>query len=132
MSDMEEVEETPDEKNYVPNAPTQAVQSVVKEAHMKHKWKTPDVEDIQPKSQMKHVSAPECFHAFHNKFVANPNKYVFNKHDRYNKNIYKGYSDNFWKGFYAHDQGKFVIDFVELGIQNRITKGDIYDRAFVD
>lgn len=65
-----------------------------------------------------------------NKFSSQPNKYVFNKHDRYNKNIYAGLNEQFWKGYKAHDEGKYVVDFIELGFQHRVNSGDPYDRAF--
>lgn len=53
-------------------------------------------------------------------FAIRPNKYVFNKNEKYNQNIYKGLDDLFWKGYYANLEGKYVVDFVELGIEHRL------------
>jgi hypothetical protein len=55
---------------------------------------------------MKELAAKTTTHDFHNKFASHQNKYVFNKHDRYKNNLYKGLNENFWKGYYAHDEGR--------------------------
>jgi hypothetical protein len=49
-----------------------------------------------------------------NMFAIKPNKYVYNKPEAFEQNIYKGSNEAFWRGYYAHEDGKNVVDFIEL------------------
>lgn len=66
----------------------------------------------------------------HNKFAEQPNKYHYVMPDRFKKNIYKGMSDAFWKGYHAGPE-KEVICFIEEGLSHRATNISLQERAYI-
>lgn len=115
MSDMDEVEEAPDEKEYIdPKKFKASLQP--RNSYMQRQWKPIDANGTNAQKSIDQITAKPPGSDLKNKFASQPNKYVFNKPDKYKQNIYKGMNEQFWIGYHANQQGKYVVDFVELGI----------------
>lgn len=126
---MDEVEDAPDEKDYV--GPKNAKTNMQpRNSTMQRQWKPIDTNATSAQKMPDQITAKASGSDLKNKFATQPNKYVYNKPDQYKQNIYKGLNTQFWNGVKASEQGKFVVDFVEFGIQHRISFGDPFERAF--
>ena len=125
MSEVDECEECPDEKDFVDEQHHMNIDLKVKTSSIRKKWKVPISDNVAHTTSSIQISTK---HDMKNKFSESPNTYKFMMDDKY-IGLYDGLDKQFWKGYNAGPD-KPVMCFIEDTMNHRMKSKNVVDAAF--